>query len=109
MNNSNDKRFVYLLFAIFFVYFSFYVASSNGYYEYKSKTKTQLTQEAMLQFEEDIKNNKDVTIEEYLVSHEIDYSNNVSDMGNKFASITSKVVKGGLTKIFQVLNKLMME
>ena len=74
-----------------------FFSSSSGYYEYELNKKSNLTQEAIIQFEQDVKDGKEIDINEYLVDEAKDYSNSFSDIGlnisNKIGTLFSKGVK----------------
>ena len=65
-----------------------------------------LTNEKIKEFEDDVKNNKNVDIKKYLDDEVIDYTNKITnlvyDISNGGTSITRKVIK----KIFKKLNYL---
>ena len=73
--------------------------STSGYYEYNLQRKTIITNEKIKQFEEDIKNNKEIDLIDYLDDEEIKYTNkfttliyNISDNSNKLARKTIKYI-----------------
>ena len=95
---------------IFFIIFLVvYIITENGYYEYKMYNKTKLTAEAMLKFEEDIKKNKDVSIEDYIVEDYVDYSNKFSKLGVKVGNLAEKTLKFLLKKSLKLLSDLFYE
>ena len=79
---------------IFFLYTSSYYVANSGYYEFHLQEKTYLTNEKIKEFENDIKNNQDIDVKDYLVDEEIDYRNKLTNLvyqlsyqGNKIARI----------------------
>ena len=88
---------------IIIIYTACYYVACSGYYEYHIQEKTILTNQKIKEFEEDIKNNKEVDIKDYLVNEEVDYTNRftrlmygISDTGNKLAR---KIIKGLFKKL----------
>lgn len=88
---------------IIIIYTACYYVACSGYYEYHVQEKTILTNQKIKEFEEDIKNNKEVDIKDYLVNEEVDYTNRftrlmygISDNGNKLAR---KIIKGLFKKL----------
>lgn len=87
-----NKSLEFILFLIIIIFICSYYTANSGYYEYQMQTKTILTNEKIKEFEEDVRNNKDIDIKIYLDNEEINYSNkltnlmyNLSDSGNKIA------------------------
>lgn len=99
-----SKKIFNLIFLSLFVYFLiFYNSMRNGYYQ-TEKTKIKLyTEEQIKQFEEDIKNNKEVDLEKYL-----DYENKIETHGIKLGLNVSQAIekytKKGIEKAFKMLN-----
>lgn len=99
MNKSIIKI---LLLIIVIIFISSYLIASSGYYEYTMQQKTVITNEKIQEFEQDIKDNKDIDLKEYL-EEDLDYSNkftnlvyNISDNSNKLAR---KVIKALFKKL----------
>ena len=95
-----------LLLIIVIIYISTYLIASSGYYEYTMQQRTVLTKEKIKEFENDIKEQKDIDLKEYYVKEEMDYSNkfttlvyNISDSSNE---ITKKIIK----KIFKKIGSM---
>ncbi|NLA33517.1 MAG: hypothetical protein GX861_01455 [Tenericutes bacterium] len=104
MNNHFLKGFI-LLIVLFFL--ALFVTQVSGYYEYNNNQKTVMTNEAIKRFEADIKEGKDITIDNYLKTKK--YSNNISKTGlklsNKLQSLVDKSLKKVLSKIAEDFNK----
>lgn len=92
--NKFLKLFVFTVLIVFLVVF---LVSGSGYYEYELNKKSNLTQEAIFKFEQDIKDGKEIDVNDYLVEEEKDYSNGFSKAGvnisNKIGDFFSKGVK----------------
>lgn len=101
--------FVIIIILLFVAFISLYFSQINGYYEFQEYNKKTLTEEAMKQFEEDIKEGKDINVEEYLKTNYIDYSNNVSNVGLKTGNFLEKIMGVGLKQTFKVITKLFIE
>lgn len=85
------------LFGIFIV---LYITQATGYYEYKTNKKSTLTEESIKKFENDLKNGKQINIEDYKVK-EMDNSNKISNVTLK----VSKILEKSLNKIIKVIFK----
>lgn len=98
-----------ILFIITFAFVVSYIIYETGYYEYKLQRKTVLTKEQIEQFEKDVKEGKDVTLNEYMIDSEIDYSTKLTDTTVKISSKVNKYFKNGVELIFKQVNKLVQE
>ena len=92
-----------IIIIILLVYFCCYYVSSSGYYEYKLQERTLITNEKIKEFEEDVKNNKDIDVKKYLDNEEVDYTNKLTnlvyDISNSGTNITRKIIKGIFKKL----------
>lgn len=71
---------------------------NNNYYA----TQNVLTEEAIVKFEQDIKEGKDITVSSYL-KEEKDYDNKLSDLGKKISSGIEIGFKKGLKFVFKCM------
>ena len=61
---KKKNNFVFVLTIVLFgIYMALYYMAETGYYEYKEYNKMIVTEEAMKQFERDISEGKDVSVE----------------------------------------------
>ena len=101
-----NKNFKFIIVIILLIFIGSYYVGNSGYYEYHMQEKTILTNNKIKEFEEDVKNNKDIDIKDYLVNEEIDYSNKLTNIvygaSNEGTIITRKIIK----KIFRKLSYL---
>lgn len=106
----NKQKIFKLSFAVLFLSFLIgYVIERTGYYEYNLQNKTVMTNEAMRRFEDDIKEGKDVTIEDYVVNTEKDYTSVLTKTTNKVSVSVNKYLKKGIEGIFNVLGSFVSE
>ena len=92
-----------LLFVLFLI---MYISKESGLYEYKTYTKTRITNEAILKFEKDVEEGKNVKIEDYLSNEYHDYSNIFNKSGTELGYIVEKIMNEGIKKTLKVFNKL---
>ena len=104
--NKKSKYFFRSLFILFLVFVALLIAYESGYYETKAGNRATLTKEAMKQFEQDLENGKIVDVKDYLKDERVDYSNNVTKLGNKISNSISDVMTNGISGIFDVLKGL---
>ncbi len=98
--------FLRILGVLFVIYMSLTIAINTGYYEAKLSEKTTITEENMKQFEEDVKNGKEVDIKDYVTDNYEDYSNNTSKAGVKVSHVVENFMANGITDLINVLKKL---
>ena len=98
MKNKSLNLIILLIFIIFIC--SYYV-SNSGYYEYHMQSKTILTNEKIKEFEEDIKNNKDIDLKTYLDNEDIDYSNKITNLIYKISDNSNKLARKCIKELFK--------
>lgn len=98
-----------ILILICFSFVVTYIIYETGYYEYKLQNRTVLTKEQMEQFEKDVNEGKDVTLEDYFVETEVDYTNKLTDVTVNVSSKVNSYLKKGVELIFKQVNKLVDE
>ena len=98
--------FIWFLFLSFLV---LYFAQAGGYYEELNNKKASLTEEKIKQFEEDIKNGKEIKVENYVVNMNKDYSNKISSFGLFVSKTLADGFKWGINNLFSNLDKVVNE
>lgn len=106
-----DKKKIFkLVFSLLFLSFLIgYVIEETGYYEYNLQNKTVMTNEAMSKFEQDLKDGKDVSMEDYVVKTEKDYTSTLTKGTNKVSLKVNNVLKKGIESVFKVLSNFVEE
>lgn len=100
------QGFIWILFLSFLV---LYFAQAGGYYEDLNSKKASLTKENIEKFEEDVKNGKEIKVENYVVNMKKDYDNKVSSFGLFTSKTIANGFKWGMTNIFNGIDKMMNE
>lgn len=95
-----------LLGILFILYISLTIAISTGYYEAKLSEKTTITNEAIRQFEEDVRNGKSVDINDYLTDNYQDYSNQTTKVGYAFSSAIEDFMSKGINEVVNIFKML---
>ena len=98
-----------ILILVFFSFLVSYIIYETGYYEYKLQNRTVLTKEQMEQFEKDVQEGKDVTLNDYLVETKIDYSNKLTNVTVNVSNKVSYYFKKSVELVFKQVNKLVQE
>ena len=89
-----------ILFTVLFLFLGLYVASQNGYIDYQARDQMVLTEEQIKKFEDDVKNNRPIDIENYVQRQEELYDNQISRMSLNLSNTIGKAVQKFLNFIF---------
>lgn len=100
--NKRFKVFLNITLVLFIMFLCLYSVSNNGYLRKINQNKTLYTEEMIKKFEQDVKEGNYVDINEYLKRDTIDYSNNVSKLGEN----VSTAIQKGAVKLLEFLNSL---
>ena len=103
---KKNKFLNFLLIVILMIYVASYYVANSSYYEYKLQERTVLTNEKIKEFEEDVKNNENIDIKDYVVSEEVDYSNKISNLVYNFSDTANNVARKCIKAIFKKLSYL---
>lgn len=95
-----------LLGVLFVLYISLTIAIQAGYYEAKLGEKTTITEEAIKQFEEDVRSGKDVDINDYITNVQMDYSNQTTKAGVFFSKAVEAVMSKGIDGMVNIFKAL---
>lgn len=99
-NNKVNTICKFLFFVCFITFLTFYVAQQSGYYEYTERKKMSFTKEQIEQFEEDVKNGKEIDINKYIENTDKNYQNKISKLTLGVSENISKYTKKGVDIIF---------
>ena len=107
MKKKDPNRYFWRpLIILFIVFTALYIAMESGYYTSNLGKKTELTQEKILEFEADIKEGKEIDINDYIPNEFIDYGSKTSKMGMNLSNRTEKFMTKGIGEIFKILGSL---
>lgn len=109
MKKKKYKLLKTALYVLIFVYLIIFVSANTGYYEYNNHKKVALTEQKIREFEEDIKNGKNIDINNYLVKEDYSYDNKLSLAAIKVSDGISSVVSSGVKYSFKWISKLLDE
>lgn len=104
MNNFLKGLFLVVIIIFLVMFFS----SGNGYYEYELGKKNHLTEDAISRFEQDIKDGKEIDVNDYIVS-EINYDNKFSRAGITISNNINKIFSEGMKFIFDSIGNFVNE
>lgn len=103
MKYENTFKIIFIF--LFVIFLTMYISVGSNYYEYELHKKVMLTNEDIKRFEDDVKNNKEVDIDNY-ISSRFDYSNSFSKASTKVSKETKKYIKQGIEGIFNIFSKM---
>lgn len=92
---------------LLFLFLGLYVASRNGYVDYQARNQMILTQEQIAKFEEDVKNQRPIDIENYVIREEELYDNQLSRTSLKLSNTIGRTVQNVLNFVFGKLEKML--
>lgn len=103
MKYENTFKIIFIF--LFVIFLTMYISVGSNYYEYELHKKVMLTNEDIKRFEDAVKNNKEVDIDNY-ISSRVDYSNSFSKASTKVSKETKKYIKQGIEGIFNIFSKM---
>ena len=92
--------------SIIFIFLFAYFTEMSGYYEYSLANKKNLTDEQIKQFENDIRDGKNIDITTYQKSNTTDYSNNLTKTTSETNIKLNNYLKKVIENTLQTLKKL---
>lgn len=102
------KVFYIILSILFIIFLIIFISTNSGYYEYKNNQKTIFTEEKIKEFERDIKEGKNIKINNYLKDNSKNYSNRLTDIGDGISDLINDsvnfILKGGFKIIEKMIN-----
>ncbi len=101
----NNKWFKITLLILFLMFLGLYISANAGLIDYQAKYKNMMTEKEIKQFEEDLKNNINIDIKDYVKRNNKNYSNNVSKTTYKISKNIGNIVKNMLNIIFSGVDK----
>ena len=109
LRKTNEKEKLVFKIVIYFIFNIFrfiYIASISGYYEAQVSDKVALTNDAIKDFEQDVLEGKEVDINTYIKEENKDYSNKMTDLGDKFTESVQTFLTNGFGGIWDALKVL---
>ena len=107
MKKKNKPNWFFkILNLLFLIFICLYVALESGYYESKIAKKTAMTEESIKKFEQDIKENKPIDLEDYTYVEHKDYGNHTTDAAIYIGSKVEKFMSSGINDLFDILKSL---
>ena len=103
MKVRNTVRFIVII--LFILFLSLYLAQATGDYNYDKYRKTVLTENAIKNFEKDLREGKEIDMKNY-IEKEKNYSNIFSSLGLKASNVLEKCFNSVMNSIFREINEV---
>lgn len=94
---------------ILVIFIASYCVSNSGYYEYTMKQRTIITSDKIKEFEQDVRENKEVDLKNYLEKDDINYSNKITSLVYNISDSSNKIARKIIKKIFNKISSLVEE
>ena len=108
MEKKKMNYFWLILISLFLIFSAYMVAYNSGYYEANVSRKSKITEEKLQEFEQDVKDGKEIDIKDYVENDFVDYSSSFSKLGSRLSSSIDTFMDNGLSDFFELLGKLFM-
>lgn len=105
MEKENVVKTIFIF--LFIIFITIYISQASGYYEYELHKKVELTKEEIVKFENDIKDGKNIDLNDYLKNTNKNYSNSFSKIGSNFSTVTSKYIRKCIDETFKFIESLL--
>ena len=106
MKTKKINNLIKILFISFLLFLIIYFSNIIGYYDYKNYNRARLTEESILQFEKDVSEGKDVSINDYSIYEYEDFSNKVTIIGSTIGNGIENVMNSGIKRTVNLMTKL---
>lgn len=91
---------------LFAVYLTIYISNKYGYYEYQKHEQVTLTAEQIKKFEQDVKDGKEINIENYVGEVNKNYQTKLSQAGLNVSNSLAGIVKTGVDGFFKYIDSV---
>lgn len=106
MKKKKTNPIFKILGCLFIVFMALFIANMSGYYEGKVRDRVVITEEGIKEFEEKVQNGEEIDITSFLNNERIDYSSNLSNLGDSVTESIESVVVNGMNFVTDVLKSL---
>lgn len=106
--NKKKKSSIFLkiLGVLFVIYIALFIANMSGYYESKIRNDVTITDEGIKEFEEKVQNGEEIDITSFLNKDRVDYSSNMSNIGDSLTSSFENVISYGANIVSNIFKSL---
>ncbi len=90
---------------LFIIFLTLFFASNTGYYDYENRKTVNLTEKQIKKFEQDVRDGKNLSLENYLVKPQNNNPSFLAKIGSKTSKTISNVISGSVNVTFGFLIK----
>ena len=101
-----SRHFFRTLTILGIIFFGLYIAIQSGYYNARLGDRVRLTEEQIRQFEQDVRDGKEIDINNYITDEINDYSNRMTKAGVNLGNHAERFMNRGIKVIFDFLGTL---
>ena len=101
------KVFRNIILFLFLIFIAIYLSAQAGIIDYQARQKTLMTEEAIKEFEKDLKEGKEVNIKKYTKNKRIKYDNMLSRGTLEVSNSIGRGLEGILKIFFKKIEKAM--
>lgn len=105
MKNKKGNWFFRILTVLFVIYVALFISLHTGYYEKMVRDRTLMTEEKILEFENDVANNMVVDIKDYL-PEEKDYSNFFTKSATTISNVLGNILDDKTENVWDFIKSL---
>lgn len=111
MNKTKLRTTVFRIsfIVLFAIFLTIFMSNKYGYYEYKKHEQVTLTQEQIAKFEQDVKDGKNIDLENYLDHTTKNYQTKLSQAGLNVSNSLANIIKSGVDGFFKYIGKFVVE
>lgn len=111
MNKTKLRTTVFRIsfIVLFAIFLTIFMSNKYGYYEYKKHEQVTLTQEQIARFEQDVKDGKNIDLENYLDNTTKNYQTKLSQAGLNVSNSLANIIKAGVDSFFKYIGKFVVE
>ena len=103
---KKNKLLRFVMIVLFLAYVVSYYIANSSYYEYQLQERTIMTNEKIKEFEEDVKNNQNIDVKDYVTTEQVDYSNRISNLIYSFSDSANNIARKCIKALFKKLSYL---
>lgn len=100
------KLFRFTTAILFSIFLTLFISNKYGYFEYQKQEQATLTQEQIKQFEQDVKDGKNISLETYTNPTKKNYQTKFSQAGLNLSNSIADLVKRGVENFFGSIDRL---
>lgn len=103
---KKGKLIIKILGGLFLIFIALFIANISGYYESKIRDNVIVTEAGIKEFEEKVQNGEEIDITNFLNNERVDYSSNMSNLGDSITNSIESVLTDGMGFFVDIFKSL---